>query len=144
MFIWRISNYVDLTGRGGLVASGRWHTKGHPIVCASDHPASALTEMLVHVDRRDLPDSFQLLKIEVPDDLPFRVAQIRDPRWRARPKRTQAVGDKWLAAKRSAILRVPSALMPHAFNFLINPMHKDAKRLRIVDAARVPLDDRLI
>jgi len=47
MELWRISNYADLSGAGGLQAAGRWHTRGKRIVYLADHPASALLEMLV-------------------------------------------------------------------------------------------------
>ena len=50
MELWRISNYADLSGAGdGLLAAGRWHTRGRRIVYLADHPASALLEMLVHM-----------------------------------------------------------------------------------------------
>jgi len=68
--LWRISNYSDLSGPGGLKASGRWHEKGRHVVYTSDHPASALLEAMVHleIDFEDLPDTYQLLEIDVPDD----------------------------------------------------------------------------
>ena len=51
MELWRISNYADLSGIGGLKAAGRWHSQGRRIVYLADHPSSALLEMLVHMDR---------------------------------------------------------------------------------------------
>jgi RES domain-containing protein len=51
MELWRISNYADLSGAGGLRAAGRWHSQGKRIVYLADHPSSALLEMLVHLDR---------------------------------------------------------------------------------------------
>jgi RES domain-containing protein len=61
MIFWRISNYADLSGQGGLYAPGRWHNQGIPVVYCGDHPGSALLEILVHVDLSDIPTSFQLL-----------------------------------------------------------------------------------
>ncbi len=71
MRLWRISNYADLTGAGGLTSSARWHSRGTKIVYLADHPASALLERLVHleIDPEDLPSAYQLLAIEVPDHL---------------------------------------------------------------------------
>jgi len=54
MELWRISNYADLSGGGGLQAAGRWHTRGKRIVYLADHPASAVLEMLVHRPVRPL------------------------------------------------------------------------------------------
>ncbi|MGB9409097.1 MAG: RES family NAD+ phosphorylase, partial [Terracidiphilus sp.] len=47
--LWRISNYVDLSGEGGLTASARWHTKGKPVVYLADSPAGAMLERIVHM-----------------------------------------------------------------------------------------------
>ncbi|AVT78400.1 hypothetical protein RPPS3_43380 [Rhodopseudomonas palustris] len=58
MELWRISNYADLTGTGGLRASGRWHSRGRRIVYLADHPSSAVLEMLVHMDREFLPATY--------------------------------------------------------------------------------------
>lgn len=69
MELWRISNYADLSGTGGLRAAGRWHSQGRRIVYLADHESSALLEMLVHMDRDLIPASYQLLRIVVPDDI---------------------------------------------------------------------------
>ncbi|WP_155836914.1 RES family NAD+ phosphorylase, partial [Paraburkholderia mimosarum] len=42
MEFWRISNYADLRGIGGLRASGRWHYRGQPVVYLAENPALAL------------------------------------------------------------------------------------------------------
>ena len=57
MELWRISNYADLSGIGGLRAAGRWHSQGRRIVYLADHESSALLEMLVHMDRDLMPAS---------------------------------------------------------------------------------------
>ena len=65
MELWRISNYADLSGGGGLRAGGRWHSLGRKIVYLADHPSSALLEMLVHMDRDLIPATYQLLRVVV-------------------------------------------------------------------------------
>lgn len=66
MDLWRISNYSDLSGVGGLRAAGRWHSQGKRIIYLADHPSSALLEMLVHMDRDLIPSTCQLLRIDMP------------------------------------------------------------------------------
>jgi len=73
MELWRISNYADLSGIGGLRAAGRWHSQGRRIIYLADHPSSALLEMLVHMDRDLLPATYQLLRVSVPDDIAIEV-----------------------------------------------------------------------
>jgi RES domain-containing protein len=142
--LWRISNYADLSGLGGLRFSARWHTRGRPVIYAAEHPAGALAEFLAHLDLDDMPERFQLLTIEAaagaksasldPASLPRS--------WKRNLNATRAAGDRWLAEGRSLLLRVPSALVPEAFNVLINPLHPHISKLKIVNKARVPLDSR--
>jgi len=143
MILWRISNYADLSGDGGLIAPGRWHEKGTPVVYCCDHPSTCLLEILVHVDIEDLPDDYQLLKIDCPDDvavttIPFDRAHFDDLDW------TRREGSRLLAESSCGLIRVPSAIMPEAANFLINPRHPDAGRLTIEKAIRYPFDSRLL
>jgi RES domain-containing protein len=144
MIVWRISNYADLRGLGGLRAEARWHNAGRPIVYLADHPASAMLEMLVHSELRQLPDTFTLLEVEVPEAL---VVHFVDENslphdWRRNLTVTRAIGDAWLASNISALLRVPSALAKNAWNLLLNPMHPDADQCAILHVLTAPLDPR--
>src|SRR5579863_2567401 len=71
MLLWRISNHATLDGEGGLIASARWHTQGHPVLYLAETPAGALVEVLVHLelDPAHMPRSYKLLKAEAPDDI---------------------------------------------------------------------------
>ena len=148
MKIWRISNHRDLGGTGGLRAGARWHSAGHPVVYCAEHPASALLEILAHLDVANLaalPDGYQLLEIEVPDKLHIEVLppHALTLKWQSDEDVTQRIGDRWLAERSSPLLRVPSALVPKVWNYLINPSHRDSESLKIVSAARYPFDTRL-
>ena len=149
MILWRISNYADLHGIGGLKASARWHTRGHRIVYLSATPASALLEILVHleIEEEHLPRSYKLLEIQVPDDVA--IERVED--WAKLPKGwpkklsvTRLFGDQWLDRNSSALLQVPSALVPHTSNFLLNPLHMDAARIMIISVSRQHFDRRLL
>src|ERR1700692_2672014 len=78
MEIWRISNYADLSGIGGVRAAGRWHSQGRRIVYLADHPSSALLEMLVHMDRDLIPPTYQLLRIDIPPDMKIEAVTASD------------------------------------------------------------------
>ena len=148
MIVWRISNYLDLSGQGGLRASARWHNAGAPVVYTASSPASALLEVLVHLELNDiehLPDSYQLLRITVPDSIP--IVEIDeeslDPNWRRLLELTRTMGDEWLRGSESALLAVPSAIVPHTKNYLINPAHRDTKQIKINSHGNYPFDFRL-
>jgi len=146
MFLWRISNHEGLDGRGGLLASARWHTQGRPIVYLAMSPAGALVEVLVNLelDAARLPRSYTLLKVEAPDDIPMmRVELASLPEgWRTDPAISRARGDDWLAGGESALLEVPSAMLPDTFNVLLNPAHADAARIHVVSQLAYPYDRR--
>ena len=145
--LWRISDFADLSGRGGLLESARWHSRGRKVVYLSDHPASALLEVLVHleIDVEDLPVQYQLLGVDAADGVT--VLHIVEPElpenWRQTQNETRAVGDAWLAGRRSTLLRVPSAIVPEAHNYLFNPEHGSARDVRIVLKRLTPYNSRL-
>lgn len=148
MIVWRISNYLDLSGQGGLRAPARWHNAGAPIVYTASSPASALLEVLVHLELNDpdlLPDSYQLLMIDVPDSIQFVEfdESSLDPDWRKLLELTRVIGDEWLRESGSALLAVPSAIVPHTRNYLINPAHRDTRKIKISSHGNFPFDFRL-
>jgi RES domain-containing protein len=143
--LWRISNHADLTGIGGLRASGRWHTAGRPIVYLAEHPALCLLEVLAHdVDAGDLPRAYRWLKVETGRGQQGVVSARDLPRaWATDLTWTRTTGDRWLAEGRTPLLRVPSALAPEASNYLLNPVHSRARAARVVATFAYPLDPRL-
>ncbi len=54
------------------------------------------------------------------------------------------IGDGWLDAKRAAVLKVPSALVPVEYNYVINPEHPDFALITTGDPTGFPLDPRLL
>jgi len=148
VIVWRISNHLDLSGRGGLRAPARWHNAGAPIIYTASSPSSALLEVLVHLELNDLehlPDSYQMLKISIADSIAITEldeSQL-DTDWRKLPAHTRALGDQWLSASTSAILAVPSAIVPYTYNYLINPAHRDTRKIKISSHGSFPLDFRL-
>jgi RES domain-containing protein len=144
MVFWRISRHLDLSGIGGLKASGRWHYPGHAIVYLSESPASALLEVCVHTSANDVPPDFTLLKIEGPE-LKMAVVQAQDlpASWQTQFDVTRDLGSRWLEKNDSVLLQVPSAIVPETANFLFNPLHPHARRFRIAQALSYPFDARI-
>ena len=144
MVLWRISRHRDLSGIGGLRAAGRWHYAGHPIVYLAETPASALLEVCVHTSANDVPPEFTLLKIEGPNvSVPSVETKDLPPDWRTRLQVTRDLGTAWLNKNESALLRVPSALVPETVNFLFKPSEAQAKKFHITNTFSYPFDPRL-
>jgi RES domain-containing protein len=146
MTLWRISDYIDLSGEGGRKAGARWHSAGSRIVYLAESPMVALVETLVHleVDSEETPDFYTLLKISIPDGIGI---QSLDPPaesdWKHDLELTRRIGDAWLASLESPLARVPSVLAPHTWNYLLNPEHPDAKKIEIAEVIKERFDNRL-
>ena len=148
MLLWRISNHATLDGEGGLIASARWHTQGHPVLYLAQTPAGALVEVLVHLelDPAHLPRSYKLLKAEPPDNISRREIGKSElaENWTQDLRATRELGDEWLRSRSTALLLVPSAIVPETFNVLLNPYHSEAGHVRIVSHRDYPWDKRLL
>jgi RES domain-containing protein len=148
VIVWRISNHLDLSGTGGLRAAARWHHAGKPIVYLASSPAAALLEVMVHLEMNELnalPDAYQLLKVEVPESLSALELNQHEltENWQENLAHTRALGDRWLHELDSALLAVPSAIVPHTQNYLLNPAHSDAKKIKVIAHGSYPFDLRL-
>ncbi len=125
---------------GGEKADGRWHTaaRGKRIVYLSEHPAVALIEVLANLKGNPelFPDRYRLMKINVADDVSTEVLDsvTLEPR---------TIGDRWLVEKRTALLAVPSFPSPESLNYLLNPLHPDARKLAIDWCKWLQYDKRL-
>jgi RES domain-containing protein len=152
MRVWRICRRAfarrPLEGRGGLLVAGRWHTPRRLVTYASESLALASLEILVHCDMDLLPMDLVAVEVDVPTKVKVHeVGASELPRtWRAHPapRRLQEIGNQWLDACASAILRVPSAVVPTESNFLINPTHPAFAELRIVRRFKFTFDERLV
>jgi RES domain-containing protein len=118
------------------------------VVYASSSRALAALEYLAHVDLEDVPDDLVLLTLEVPDDAAITVVEpaALPVGWHRRTDHPACleIGHEWLAARASAVLRVPSAVMPEESNVLITPRHPDAARVVTRSTAPFAFDPRLL
>jgi RES domain-containing protein len=148
VIVWRFSQHESLDGRGGLLASARWHTRGHEILYCAPNPATAVLEVLVHSEVRE-PEALthhHFIKIDVPDDASRQEldeAQLPTD-WSQRIAVTRAWGDRWLREGQSVLLVVRSVLVPETYNILINPRHADAEHIQRLAVIPYPLDSRLV
>lgn len=148
MKLWRISNYSDLKGIGGIKTPGRWHNKGIPVVYLAESPALAMLEVLVHFEMApdEVPETYQLIEIELPDSAGVweLSADALPENWQADQEWTRSAGDEWLSGLESALLKVPSAIVPNCYNYLFNPRHELAEKAKIVSVQTHPFDTRLV
>jgi RES domain-containing protein len=115
------------------------------VYCASSLSLAAL-ECLVHFDLSEAPEDYVAISMAIPDDVvePLDVAGL-PKRWRDTPPPTALarIGDRFVREQRSAVLQVPSAIVPEEPNFLIHPGHPDAARIETDPPRPFHFDPRL-
>lgn len=153
--LWRIAKHTlqyradDLSGGGAKITGGRWNSKGQPVVYAATGIALATLETLAHLgDNIAIRNAF-LVRISVPPAL-WKQRQIisteqLDPTWNAEPpgSTSVALGDAWLHGAGSALLLVPSVIVPEEYNVLINPAHAASARITASVLRQFIYDPRL-
>ncbi len=148
MIVWRLcrAGHAALDGEGAFRYGGRWNSPGTRLVYTSRHLSLAILEILVHTGPDLMPDGLVKLEISIPEDVRREARAPSDlpARWAHGAFRsTQSVGDRWAADARSAVLSVPSAVVPEEENVLINPRHADAGRIAVLSQSPLRLDPRL-
>jgi len=147
MRLWRISRYPGLTGIGGTFSDGRWHHAPRHILYAAEHPALALAEVLAHLraELDAMPTTLRLLAIDVRPRATLAPVPELPAGWQANEPATQALGDVWHAGQRTLLLKIPSAILPHSYSYVINPQHRQAAtHLTEVDEGLLWIDPRLV
>lgn len=151
MFVWRVTRraHADepLSGEGARRYGGRWNHAGTPVVYTSESLSLAVLEYLVNLAISDLPDDLISVQLQIPDDLPLTEISLDDlpDNWRAFPaiEKLKDLGTDWVREPKTAILSVPSVVIPTELNYLINPAHELTRRIEIVSVEPFALDVRL-
>jgi len=150
MILYRIGdcNYInDLTGTGTRLFGGRWSSKGKPGIYLASSRALAVLEVLVHLQPLMIPDNYCLAEIEVPDNNIEQAGINHLPsNWNhvSPPAEIKKISDDFLLAKKHLALQLPSAVVQAEFNFLINPLHKDMRKVKIIKQDPFSFDERLV
>jgi RES domain-containing protein len=136
--IWRIVKEkhakAAFTGEGARLYGGRWNSPGISVIYAAQSQSLAILETLVHLDSPELLKKYVLFGVEVDAALVSRLdISHLSKNWKDNPVpiEVQAIGDNWVESRSSAVLLVPSALVPEESNFLLNPSHPDFAKLKI-------------
>lgn len=148
---WRIDSAKwagkSFSGAGAALAGGRWNPAGLRVVYASQHLATASLEKFLHLPK-PIPPALRFVRFEID----FNGIAIERPalsslprNWRAEPvpEDTQALGAAWFRRGRTAVLAVPSAIIPEEENYVLNPAHSDFARVRISKPQPFAFDPRV-
>ena len=135
-----------LLGNGAALAPGRWNSRGVRLAYTASSVSLAMLEILVHVNREDVPEGRRMLAYEIPDAALAELPPNRWPRgWDKLPysDAVRRVGDGFVRDGRQLALRVPSAVARGEFNVLVNPAHPQFGQIRLLADDPLALDPRL-
>ncbi|MDY8138150.1 RES family NAD+ phosphorylase [Aquimarina sp. 2201CG5-10] len=150
MLVYRIAKqkYIkDLTGIGAKTVGGRWNPKGVAVLYTSTSAALSALEVLAHLPAAYLPDDMSIASIEVPDSSISSIDIKELPKnWNEIPPSTgiQHFAMNWISENQYLGLKVPSIIIPREQNLLINPLHPEFSKVKLINIEPFSFDTRLL
>jgi RES domain-containing protein len=134
-------------GEGARLYGGRWNSPGVSVVYTAQSQSLAALELLVHLENSDVLAEYVVIEARFDDSLITRIPKASLPQdWRASPPpaSARAIGDTWIAEEPSAVLELPSAIIPAENIYLLNPQHRDFAQIEIGEPQAFEFDLRLM
>jgi RES domain-containing protein len=137
MRVWRVCQrqYATFDGEGSRRAGGRWTHRGVAVVYTSATLSLAWLELLLALEHSELPGDMVAISADIPDDVRRSVLDISVPsnHWRRYPSTSglRDVGTRWMTSMDTAVLAVPSVIVPAERNYLLNPAHPAFRQIQI-------------
>jgi len=147
MQVYRLASrkYAPDNSEGARLYGGRWNRIGTPVIYASSTRSLAAVEVIAH--HAAIPADYQVVVIDVRDTLAIETVGLEElpPSWpdEATMKTTADRGTEWATSLRTAVLQVPSAVMPAEYNYILNPLHPDFASIRFEVPDTESIDARL-
>ena len=150
MILYRLAKCIyinDFSGLGAQRYGGRWNSIGQPMLYLTESRSLAILEVLVHLSPTIIPGNYCMAEFEVPgdsiqnltiDELPHNWQDV-SPTIGAKK-----LGDTFIKQQRHLLLKVPSAIVPEEFNYLLNPLHPSASKLKLIKQQTFSFDERLV
>jgi RES domain-containing protein len=132
-------------GEGARRSGGRWNSPGTRMIYTAQSTALAMLEVLVHLGEAGALDAWVVIPADVPDDAIADAGKL-PKNWKnyPAPPALQLLGDRWVAGGSSLALRVPSVLVEHEFNIVLNPIHPRFPEVTFGKLRPISFDDRLL
>lgn len=146
---WRLVKRETLdtafSGDGARLYGGRWNHRGTLVVYISESLALAALELLVNMGQEGMALDFAAVKVRIPDAVKVKSLTRLPKDWRAQPppSSTMEVGTQWALKGQSAVLRVPSVIVPQEFNYVLNPLHSDFRKITMSALEPFSFDPRI-
>ena len=149
MRVWRIAGraHAAFDGEGAGRHGSRWSPRGIPAVFASATLSLAALERFVHTDADLEPVDLVAIPVDIAENIQ---TESVDPKtlpanWRSfpAPPALAKIGEQWLRASKTVALSVPSVVIPHERNLLLNPAHRQFAQLSVGRPEPFSFDPRM-
>lgn len=147
MLVYRIVHalYSNTLFASGIV--GRWNSVGKKVIYTAESIPLAFLENMVRRQGVGFNKDFKIMFIEIPDNTQIATIDISEleESWRDFHDYSscQRLGDNWYNEGKALVLKVPSAILPEAFNYIINSEHRDYKLIQLVAITDLVPDERI-
>lgn len=148
MLLYRLTRCIyanDLSGFGARLYGGRWNSEGKAMLYLASSRSLAVLEALVHLPPAYVPDEYCMVTMEVPDNFAAVDEKLLPENWQDFPDMDalKQIGNMFLSERKNLLLKVPSAIVNEEFNYLLNPSHSEAGKIRIKNVQPFSFDNRL-
>ena len=142
-----VKNAFD--GEGARKYGGRWNPQGVRVVYTASSLSLAALELLAHLESRAvLEHRYAFIAAQFSSSLCLKLEDFArlPPKWfqDPPPRAVTSLGARWVREQSSAILSVPSSIVPAERNYLLNPAHPDFRQITLAPAKVFAFDPRLI
>lgn len=125
----------------------RWNSTGVEVIYTAQNRSLAMAEVAVHLTLSTLPEDYVMVTIEIPDSIKIKTISIHDlpNEWNNFPYSlvTQKIGDAFILENKFCVLKIPSAVTQGDYNFILNPNHKDFRKIKIKEIVKFPFNKRI-
>ena len=151
MIAWRLVKQIfaadAFSGEGPRITGFRWNSRGTSVVYTAEHLALAVLESFIYLSEADKNMAFYAYRLDIPPDVRVITLSLTSlpADWRAPmyPQSTKKIGDAWVRSGESAILCVPSVVIPAEYNLILNPIHPDFHKIVIGNPENFSFDYRM-
>ena len=150
MKVYRISKEkysTDHSGKGAALFGGRWNSLYKPVLYTSGSISLAALEIIAHLSDVVISESYSLITYDLSAmTIGILSAEILPPEWNLVQNITicQEIGDAFLSKNEYPVLKVPSAIIPIEYNYLINPLHRSFIDIKVENIQPFEWDKRII
>lgn len=128
-------------------ANGRWAAAGKAVIYAAGSVALAVLENLVRRQGEGFNDDYRIMVIDVPSSLKIQTITAAElaAGWNdvLDYSKCQPQGNRWYDEAKYPVLKVPSAIIPQEFNYVLNANHPDFSKVKLLEVTGYIPDPRI-